>query len=63
MSGPHIEDELFGMSDEEVKRYVASLRPESLDPPRRPLDIHHVLPNPAPPDDPDEGVGADIGED
>ena len=61
MSGPHIEDELFGMTDDEVKRYLASLRPEPLDPPRR--GFHHEPPISLPPADDDEGVGAESGED
>lgn len=61
MSGPHIEDELFGMTDAEVARFIAGLHPEPLDPPRR--GFHHDPPATMPPTDDDEGPGAEDGED
>lgn len=59
MSGPH-SDDLFGMSQDEVDRLIARLRPEPLDPPRRGFGIHHEPPLHF---DDDEGVGAEDGED
>lgn len=32
MSGPHIEDEWFSMTDDEIVRFMCGLRPESVDP-------------------------------
>jgi hypothetical protein len=60
VSGPHIEDELFGMTEDERQRMLADLYPEPLNPPRR--GFHHTPPATMPPDD-EEDVGAEDGED